>query len=151
MKKISIVSLAIRNLRRKVIRTMVLLLLVAVVTGTLLGATIFISGMKNALRIGTYRLGADVLVVPEKNESQAKAALLAGEPTSFYMSRDVLEKVRKVEGVKKATAQLFIKPASFTCCASVDAFLVAFDPRMDFTIEPWLEEKTLKSHWPITR
>jgi putative ABC transport system permease protein len=144
MKKIGIFSLAVRNLRRKFIRTLVLLLIVAVVTGTLLSATIFISGMKNALKIGTYRLGADVLVVPEKNESQAKAALLAGEPTSFYMSRDVLKKVQEVEGVRKATAQLFIKPASFTCCANVDAFLVAFDPQMDFTIEPWLEKNLKK-------
>ncbi len=144
MKRIRILNLAIRNLRRKVIRTIVLLLLVAVVTGTLLGATIFISGMKNALKIGTYRLGADVLVVPEKNEAQAKAALLSGEPTSFYMSRDVLDKVQKVGGVKRATAQLFIKPASFTCCANVDAFLVAFDPQMDFTIEPWLQKNLKK-------
>jgi putative ABC transport system permease protein len=147
MKKIGIFNLAVRNLSRKVIRTIILLLLVAVVTGTLLGATIFISGMKNALKIGTYRLGADVLVVPEKNESQAKAALLAGEPTSFYMGRDILEKVQKIEGVKNATAQLFIKPAHFTCCANVDAFLVAFDPHKDFTIEPWLE-KNLKK--PLT-
>jgi putative ABC transport system permease protein len=147
MKKIRIYHLAVRNLRRKLIRTILLLLIVAVVTGTLLSASIFISGMKNALRIGTYRLGADVLVVPEKNESQAKAALLAGEPTSFYMSRDILKKVEEVDGVRTATAQLFIKPASFTCCANVDAFLVAFDPQNDFTIEPWLE-KNLKK--PLT-
>ena len=50
MKKIKIYNLAVRNLRRKYIRTVVLLLIVAVVTGTLLSATIFISGMKNALR-----------------------------------------------------------------------------------------------------
>ncbi len=147
MKKIRIFNLAVRNLRRKFIRTLVLLLIVAVVTGTLLSATIFITGMKNALRIGTYRLGADVLVVPEKNESQAKAALLAGEPTSFYMSREVLKKVQEVEGVRRATAQLFIKPTSFTCCAGFDAFLIAFDPRKDFTIEPWLQRNLKK---PLT-
>jgi putative ABC transport system permease protein len=144
MKKVRIFNLAQRNLRRKFVRTLVLLLIVAVVTGTLLGASIFISGMKNALKIGTYRLGADVLVVPEKNESQAKAALLAGEPTSFYMSRDIFERVKKVEGVKKASPQLFIKPASFTCCYNVDAFLVAFDPATDFTISPWLEKNLRK-------
>ncbi len=136
-----------RNLRRKYIRTVVLLLIVAVVTGTLLSATIFISGMKNALRIGTYRLGADVLVVPAQNEAQAKAALLAGEPTSFYMDRSVFEKVAKVDGVKKASPQLFLKPSSFTCCYNVDVFLVAFDPKTDFTISPWLE-KNLKK--PLT-
>jgi len=144
MKKIGIVNLAQRNLRRKLIRTLVLLLIVAVVTGTLLGASIFISGMKNALKIGTYRLGADVLVVPEKNESQAKSALLAGEPTTFYMGRDVFEKVKRIEGVRKASPQLFLKPSSFTCCFNVDVFLVAFDPVTDFTITPWLEKNLKK-------
>jgi putative ABC transport system permease protein len=144
MKKIRIFGLALKNLRRKFVRTLVLLLLVAVVTGTLLSATIFISGMKNALKIGTYKLGADVLVVPEKNEAQAKAALLSGEPTSFYMDRSVFEEVKKVEGVKRASPQLFIKPASFTCCYNVDAFLVAFDPTTDFTVTPWLEKNLKK-------
>ncbi len=144
MKPIKISGLALRNLRRKFVRTAVLLLLVAVVTGTLLGATIFISGMRNALRIGTYRLGADVLVVPEKNEAQAKAALLSGEPTSFFMDRSVYESVKKIEGVKRASPQLFIKPASFTCCYNVEAFLVAFDPESDFTVTPWLQKNLKK-------
>jgi putative ABC transport system permease protein len=100
--------------------------------------------MKNALKIGTYRLGADVLVVPEKYASDARSALLAGEPTSFYMSRDILAKVKKVDGVRKASPQLFIKPTSFTCCYSVNAFLVAFDPETDFTITPWLAKNLNK-------
>lgn len=142
--KIGIYSLAQRNIRRKMVRTLVLLLIVAVVTGTLLGASIFISGMRNALKIGTYRLGADVLVVPEKYESQAKSALLAGEPTAFYMEEDVLQKVRATDGVRKASPQLFLKPSSFTCCFNVDVFLVAFDPQSDFTITPWLEKNLKK-------
>jgi len=142
MKKISIIRLSIRNLQRKLIRSLLLLLAVAMVTGTLFGATIFMTGMQNALYIGTYRLGADILVVPEEYESQAKSALLAGEPTSFYMDRSVYDKVMQVDGVKKASPQVFIKPSSFTCCYSVDIFLVAFDPVSDFTITPWLKEKT---------
>lgn len=144
MNKIKIFGLATKNLKRKFIRTLILLLIVAVVTGTLLGATIFISGMQNALKIGTYRLGADILVVPEKNESQAKAALLSGEPTSFYMHSDIFTKVKAVEGVKKASPQIFIKPSSFTCCYNVETFLVAFDPASDFTITPWLQKNLKK-------
>ncbi len=139
-KTVGIFGLALRNLKRKFIRTLILLLAVTVVSGALFGATIFTSGMKNALKIGTYRLGADVLVVPEGHEVQAKTALLSGEPTTFYMPADVLEKVKKVEGVKKASPQLFIKPTSFTCCYNVDVFLIAFDPETDFTIKPWLEK-----------
>ena len=119
---------------------MLLLLAVALVTGTLFGASIFITGMENALRIGTYRLGADILVVPAAHEAEARSALLAGEPTSFYMDRDIYDQVRSVPGVKEASPQLFIKPSSMTCCFSVDVFLVAFDPATDFTVTPWLKK-----------
>lgn len=142
---INIFGLAVKNLRRKFIRTFILLLIVAVVTGTLFGATIFITGMKNALKIGTYRLGADILVVPEKNESQAKTALLTGEPATFYMDREFIDKVKKIEGVKRASSQLFLKSSSFTCCFNVNVFLIAFDPETDFTITPWLEKNLKKT------
>ncbi|MGW8161441.1 MAG: ABC transporter permease, partial [Desulfobulbales bacterium] len=122
------------------IRSLLLLMAVALVTGTLFGASIFITGMENALKIGTYRLGADILVVPAAKEEAARTALLAGKPTSFYMDRVVYDKVLKVEGVQKASPQLFIEPSSFTCCFSVDVFLVAFDPKTDFTIRPWLQK-----------
>ena len=144
MSRLNITSLAVKNLRRKIVRSLLLFLSVTVVTGTLFSATIFISSMQNALKIGTYRLGADVLVVPEKYAADARSALLAGEPTSFYMNRDILEKVKSVGGVKKASPQLFIKPTSFTCCYNVNAFLVAFDPTSDFTITPWLEKNLKK-------
>jgi len=144
MGTLNISQLAVRNLKRKFIRTGILLLIVAVVAGTVLGASVFMSGMGNALNIGTYRLGADVLVVPEKNAMQAKAALLSGEPASFYMGRDIFERVKKIEGVKRASPQLFIKPTTFTCCYNVEAFLIAFDPETDFTITPWLQ-KNLKA------
>jgi putative ABC transport system permease protein len=142
--KLNIASFAFKNLKRKVIRSVLLLLAVTAVTGTLFSATLFISSMQNALKIGTYRLGADVLVVPEKHLSEARTALVAGEPTSFYMEKSVLEEVEKVKGVKRASPQLFIKPASFTCCFSVDTFLVAFDPATDFTITPWLARNLKK-------
>lgn len=142
MKKLNLFKLAVCNLRRKVVRTILLLLVAALVSGTLLSATVFIFGMQNALKIGTYRLGADVLVVPAKNEEQARTALLAGKPTSFYMERSVLERIRQVEGVQVASPQIFIEPSSFTCCYSVDVFLVAFDPATDFTVMPWLEKSS---------
>lgn len=143
MKKLNLVKLAVSNLRRKMIRTILLLVVAAVVSGTLLSATVFIFGMQNALKIGTYRLGADILVVPAKNEEQARTALLAGKPTSFYMERSVLERIRRVEGVKVASPQIFIQPASFTCCYNVDVFLVAFDPATDFTVMPWLDKTSV--------
>src|SRR5574342_2221 len=131
---------ALNNLKRKPTRTWLLFGIVAVVSCTLFAATLFLKSINNALRIGTYRLGADILVVPENAENKAKTALLSGEPTHFLMDRSILDRVKGVEGVKSASPQLFIKPTSFTCCFKVDVFLVAFDPASDFTGGPWLEK-----------
>jgi putative ABC transport system permease protein len=135
---------ALKNLKRKLTRTWLLLAIVAVVSCTLFSATLFLRSINNALMIGTYRLGADILVVPESAEQAARTALLSGQPTQFLMDRSVLDRVRAVEGVKHATPQLFIKPTSFTCCYNVDVFLVAFDPETDFTVKPWLEKNLKK-------
>ncbi len=83
MNKIKIFGLATRNLKRKFIRTLILLFIVAVVTGTLLGATIFISGMQNALKIGTYRLGADILVVLKKMNPRQRQRCFQVNPQAF--------------------------------------------------------------------
>ncbi len=131
---------ALKNLKRKVTRTWLLFAIVSVVSCTLFSATLFLKSINNALKIGTYRLGADILVVPESAESKAKTALLSGEPTQFLMDRSILDRVKNIDGVKNATPQLFIKPTSFTCCFNVDVFLVAFDPETDFTVKPWLEK-----------
>jgi putative ABC transport system permease protein len=131
---------AFKNLKRKLTRTWLLFAIVAVVSCTLFAATLFLKSINNALMIGTYRLGADILVVPESAESKAKSALLSGEPTQFLMDRSILDKVKAVDGVKNATPQLFVKPTSFTCCFNVDVFLVAFDPESDFTVKPWLQK-----------
>ncbi len=131
---------ALKNLKRKLTRTWLLFAIVAIVAGTLFTATLFLKSINNALRIGTYRLGADVLVVPESAETKAKSALLSGEPTQFLMDKSVLDQVKRVQGVRNATPQLFIKPTSFTCCFNVDVFLIAFDPGTDFTVKPWLEK-----------
>lgn len=131
---------ALKNLKRKLTRTWLLFAIVAVVSCTLFAATLFLKSINNALMIGTYRLGADILVVPESAENKAKSALLSGEPTQFLMDRSILDRVKAIEGVKNATPQLFVKPTSFTCCFNVDVFLVAFDPETDFTVKPWLEK-----------
>lgn len=139
----NISTVALKNLKRKPTRTALLFAIVVVVTCTLFAATLFLRSIQNALRIGTYRLGADIIVVPESAEAKAKTALLSGEPTQFLMDRSLLGRLKAVDGVRSVTPQLFLKPTSFTCCFNVDVFLIAFDPDTDFTVKPWLA-KNLK-------
>lgn len=133
--------IALKNLKRKPTRTVLLFSIVAVVSCTLFAATLFLKSVNNALRTGAYRLGADILVVPENAEGKTQSALLSGEPTQFLMERSILDRVRSTDGVKDVTPQIFIKPTSFFCCLTEDVFLVAFDPETDFTVKPWLEKK----------
>ena len=130
---------AIKNLQRKQTRTWLLFAIVTIVSCTLFASTLFLRSIANALRIGTSRLGADILVVPENAETRARTALLSGEPTHFLMEKTILDRVRTVDGVRAATPQLFVKPTSFSCCYNVDVFLIAYDPATDFTVKPWLE------------
>lgn len=136
----TVARLALKNLRRKPVRTALLVAVVAALTGTLVAGVLVVSSAATALRRGADRLGADILVVPAQAEVSIRAALLSGEPTQFLMDRSVLDRVRQVDGVLGATPQLFLKPAKFACCYNMEVFLIAFDPETDVTVRPWLRE-----------
>ena len=84
----------LKNLKRKLTRTRLLFAIVAVVSYTLFAATLFLKSVISALRIGKYRLGADITVVPESAGLKAQSALLSGEPTHFLMERSILDRVK---------------------------------------------------------
>ena len=138
MKKLSLFYLANRNIRRKLFRTVSIVLSVAAVAGTLFAATMVIYSVKRSIGVGTERLGADVLVVPASAEIKAREALVTGEPGTYYMSRSVLDKVAQVEGVDKVTPQVFIESSQLTCCAVSNVLLIGYDPKTDFSVSSWL-------------
>lgn len=136
----NIFSYAVRNIKRRPFRSVALILSVTLVSGLLFSGAISIKGVLNSISIGTKRLGADLMVVPEGFEEKMKTTLIAGTPSVFYMPYENLERIRKIKGVRSASPQLFIKGTQYECCTNVDAFLIAFDPATDFTITPWLKE-----------
>jgi len=85
---------ALKNLKRTLTRTWLLFSIVTVVSCTLFAATLFLKSINNGLRIGKYRLGADITVVPESAGLKAQSALLSGEPTHFLMERSMLDRVK---------------------------------------------------------
>ncbi|MBI5101332.1 MAG: ABC transporter permease [Nitrospirae bacterium] len=139
-----IYTLALRNLRRSLVRTSLLIIIVAVVNGGIFSFFLLSAGLSKALETGVSKLGADVIVVSEKNGPRSGAILLSGEPSLYYMQSGALEKIRRIEGVRKASGQLFLKPASLACCSDVETFLIAFDPASDFTVNPWLKKNLKK-------
>lgn len=113
---------------------------ISLVSALLFAGIISMKGVFTSIKLGAQRLGADIMVVPEGYEEKARSTLIAGKPSVFYMPGEVLDKVKKIKGVKKASPQLFIKSTSYPCCTYVDVLLVAFEPETDFTVRPWLQE-----------
>jgi len=138
----NILELSIRNLKRKPFRSITLILSVALVSALVFAGSISAKSVLTSILIGAQRLGADLIVVPQGYEDNARTTLIAGRPSVFYMPSEVLNKVRSIKGVKRASPQLFIKSSEFECCTFVNVLLVAFDPETDFTITSWLEKKS---------
>lgn len=136
----TLLYLAKKNLKRKPFRTTALIISIALASGLLFAGAISMKSVLTSIRLGAERLGADLMVVPEGYEEKARSTLIAGKPSVFYMSGEVLDKVRKIKGVNQTSPQLFIKSTSYPCCTYVDVLLVAFEPETDFTVKPWLKE-----------
>jgi putative ABC transport system permease protein len=132
--------LALQNLRRKPYRNLGLAVLVGLFSAILFGGSVLNSQLSRGLESLSERLGADVLVVPYGYERVARAALLRGEPSTYYMRKEALDDIRTVPGVAAATPQFFLASLSASCCAE-RVQILGFDPESDFLIRPWIQGK----------
>jgi putative ABC transport system permease protein len=136
-------ALALQNARRKPYRNFGLAVLVGIFSAILFGGSILNSQLSGGLESLSRRMGADALIVPYGYELTAKAALLRGEPSTYYMSAEILDKIRNFPGVREATPQFFLASLNSECC-SEQVQILGFDPESDFLIQPWLRNKTDK-------
>ncbi|MHB1391005.1 MAG: hypothetical protein ACYCXF_07230 [Thermoleophilia bacterium] len=96
-----------QNIRRKLFRSLVTIIAVAIVAIILFPTTILGEGVNQSLEQGTARLGADLMVVPPGYNQRLSSALISGEPTSFVMDGSVQPLVAQVEGVDKVSPQIY--------------------------------------------
>ena len=135
-------QLAWRNIKGSAFRSWVVFLCAMLVAGFSLSTVLIIRGAQDSLKLALNRLGADIIVIPEGAETKVESALLMGKPIKVWMPQDNLDKIARVPGVAVASPQLYLSSLSnASCCAVSDMFMVAFDPKTDFTIEPWLKQK----------
>ncbi|MDR2456203.1 MAG: ABC transporter permease [Deltaproteobacteria bacterium] len=137
-KPLTLWRLSVANLSAKPWRTFGLAALVAAFSFALFAGSVIDRQLAKGLTGLSERLGADVLIVPYGYERAAKAALLRGEPSTYYMSGEVFERLKGYPGVKAATPQFFLSSLSTSCC-SERVQIIAYDQETDFLIKPWLE------------
>ncbi len=137
MTKIDIKYLATENIRKKPLRSLALIILVALFALTTLTGSLISLSLSRGVASLSDRLGADIMVIPEDREETIDSILLKGSPSEFYLPKDAIIKIKTVDGINKITPQTYIATLSASCC-SYPVQVIGIDPNSDFLISPWL-------------
>lgn len=136
----TLLTCAVKNLRRKPFRTGVLAFSIAIVVCSLVFGLSFVIAVTASIQRASDRLGADLLVIPVGASRFAEEVLLETESKSFYMDKAVIDRLKKVEGIEKITCQTYLTTITGLCCDIPEAKVVAFNQETDFIVQPWLQK-----------
>ncbi len=134
-----------QSIRGRRLRSGLIIIFITLLAGLMLSSTLVLRGMESGLRTGMERLGADIIILPYHGWEPivAKGALLTGEVVfGYWMRGDNLEKIARLEGVERVSPQIHLQSLTGTSlCSAKELYIVAFDPKTDFTVQPWLKER----------
>lgn len=136
--KFGLSNVAIKNLRRNPFRTAILIISIGLFVSILVFGVSFLLSVSSTLERSADRFGADILVVPVGARDDAEEVLLETKTKVFYMDREVIGKVREVEGVRKVTYQTYLTTVYGVCCSIPPMKVVAFNQDTDFIVNSWL-------------
>lgn len=134
-------SFAFKNIKRKPLRTGILVFAIALLASALVFSLSFVQRVNGSIKKSSERLGADLLIVPTNARGAAEEILLENRIKTFYMKRSILDRVRALPGVDKATEQVYLVTVAGICCSVPESMVIAFNQDTDFIIQPWLKEK----------
>ena len=135
--RLTTAALSFANIRRKPMRTIGLAIIVAIFAFAVFCGTMLTQSLKTGIESMSGRIGADLMVVPRGSDADLQNSLLRSEPGTFYLEDNILGEISSIEGVEKASPQLFIASLNAACC-TVPVQLIGYDPDTDFTISPWM-------------
>ncbi|NOY65097.1 MAG: hypothetical protein GXO97_06860, partial [Nitrospirae bacterium] len=139
---LSITHISVSNLKRRRLRTVALVVSLTIAIGIFFSYVLLSKSIENTLEIGAGRLGADIMVVPAGSEKPAETVLLSGSPTLFYLKKDVLDRLKGYSEIERLSPQLYLQPfTQLVCCIAEKFLIIAYDPKTDFTVAPWIRYK----------
>jgi putative ABC transport system permease protein len=133
--------LALQNLGRRPTRACVLALAVALGVGTAFAALVARQTLAANTAVGFGRLGADLLVVPKDALVNVASTLLTVEPGPLTLPSSVVEEIGRLPGVRIAAPQRYHRLNAGGAHAH-ESELIAFDPQHDFTVLPWVKDRS---------
>jgi putative ABC transport system permease protein len=140
MQALSTPFLAINNIRRRPFRNLCLAAVVALLAFLLIGGSLLTVSLFNGTSSTSARLGADAMLVPSGYEQKVEGALLRGEPSAFYFDGALVSRLLAVDGIERASPQLFIASFDSPHC-SAEVQMIGYEPSTDFVISPWLSRQ----------
>lgn len=138
-------QLAYKNVVNRPARSAALVILLALLSFTVFAGTVIVSSLQNGFTSLEDRLGADIMVVPYEaaTKNSLESIVLQGNTGYFYMNGEVMDKIAKLDGIGRISAQYYLASASTSCC-SIPVEIIGFDPETDFTITPWIRKSSGK-------
>lgn len=136
-KRLTDLHLAMENIRQKPLRSAYMIVLVAIFTIILYVGSMFSISLRQGLESLSNRLGADIIVVPAGYKAEIESVLLKGEPSTFYLPKDTMEKLKQFDEIEKMTPQIYVATLSAACC-SYPVQIIGIDIESDFLITPWI-------------
>lgn len=137
----NLLTFALRNLKRKQLRTWILVAAIALLVSVLVFAFSFVRRVNSSIRLTSERLGADVIVVPAGSRGAAEDVLLENRAKSFYMDKGIIDRVKVVKGIETLTHQTYLVTMQGLCCDVPESMVIAFNQETDFIVKPWLKGK----------
>lgn len=131
-----LLRLAAQNVGRRLLRSVFLGFAIMIAVGVGFSGAILGWSLRNGILTSFSRMGSDLVIVPQGTLVNLTSTLLTVQPTELELETSLGETLRHVPGVAKAAPQRLVE-------AGVEGRairLIAYDPRVDFTVEPWLPE-----------
>ncbi len=135
-------KIALNNIVHRQFRSVCIVLLIAVTTLLITSGTLLGFSLRNGVESINARLGADAMIVPRSAGDSFEGALLSGSPSTFYLTADVANRIVRLDGIERATAQLFISTFDSEHCAAL-VQIIGYDPASDFIVTPWLKSSKI--------
>ena len=101
-KRIDANSLAMENIRQRKTRSTCMILLVALFSLIVYMGSMFSLSLSRGLESLSDRLGADVIVVPAGYKAEIESVLLKGEPSTFYLPANTIDKLKKFNEIGRS-------------------------------------------------
>jgi putative ABC transport system permease protein len=135
------IRLALQNLLRRPARTVMLVTAVALCTGAVFASFVIGRGIDASMEQSFSRMGADLIVVPSDAMVNITSALLTVQPTEATFDAKLLNDIGHLNGVAQVAPQTIYRVSIMSNMPEHKANLIAFDPKCDFSIMPWLQNK----------